>query len=515
MNRNRARSGLQVVSLDMFPVNFFEPWPRAASAFLLGALLVPGLRAQTAPAGPTLPAPPGARVIRLNPTPGNFSEPSIALNRADPQQLVAAFQVNASAAYSRDAGNTWTIADGTAPLDYHRSGDVSVAFDNQGRALLCYIAFDKLGTENYWAHNATRNGIFVRRSPDGGKTWEKDPAAVIAHNSDPGIPFEDKPYIVADTTQSNYAGNLYVGWTQFSLEKSIMLFSRSSDGGKSWSTPIEISTKEGLPRDDNGAVEGFTGAVGGDGTLYVVWCDISGIVLAVSKDGGQTFSRSRTIVKTGPSYFTPSNVYRGNGFPEIGVDPRTNQLYVAWADYVNGDVDVFASTSKDRGKHWAPAVRVNNDPLHNGHDQFFQWLAVDPIDGSVNIVFCDRRADHDNRKYIMVLARSTDGGETFQNYAWSTQPSDPSDIFMGDYMGIAASGGKVYGIWARTALPEEQPPPEKAETSKDQNPAVKPSEEAKGAKEGDNKAVLKMKGLLIEIGLADFSQPPATAPERR
>ena len=108
MNRNRARSGLQVVSLDMFPVNFFEPWPRAASAFLLGALLVPGLRAQTAPAGPTLPAPPGARVIRLNPTPGNFSEPSIALNRADPQQLVAAFQVNASAAYSRDAGNTWT-----------------------------------------------------------------------------------------------------------------------------------------------------------------------------------------------------------------------------------------------------------------------------------------------------------------------------------------------------------------------------------------------------------------------
>jgi hypothetical protein len=178
---------------------------------------------------------------------------------------------------------------------------------------------------------------------------------------------------------------------------------------------------------------------------------------------------------------------------------------------VNGDIDVFASTSKDRGKHWAPAVRVNSDSRHNGHDQFFQWLAVDPIDGSVNIVFCDRRADPENRKYVLVLARSTDGGRTFQNYAWSTKPSDPKDIFMGDYMGIAAAGGRVYGIWARTALPEEWPPAEKTEAPKDQNSAVKPSDEGKAAKQGEDKAVLKMKGLLIEIGLADFTKSPKAA----
>jgi hypothetical protein len=44
---------------------------------------------------------------------------------------------------------------------------------------------------------------------------------------------------------------------------------------------------------------------------------------------------------------------------------------------------------------------------------------------------------------------------------------------------------------------------------------VKPSEEATKAKEGENKAVLKMKGLLVEIGLADFSKPAAKAPDRR
>ena len=345
-------------------------------------------------------------MIQLNPSPGSFTEPAIALNPADPQQLVAAFQVNASAAYSRDAGNTWTIAEGTAPPDYRRSGDVSVAYDNQGHAFLCYIAFDHLGTINYWAHNATRNGIFVRRSADGGKTWDKAASVVIANPSEPGIPFEDKPYIVADTTHSRYAGNLYIGWTEFTLTASRMLFARSTDGGMTWSKPIKISSKEGLPRDDNGAVEGFTGAVGSDGTLYVVWCDISGIVFAVSKDGGQTFTPSHTVIKTGPSYFSPEHVSRGNGFPEIGIDPRTNQLYVGWADYTNGDIDVFAASSKDRGKRWSDPVRVNNDALHNGHDQFFQWLAVDSVVGSVNVIFCDRRTDPANRSYYCLLYTS-------------------------------------------------------------------------------------------------------------
>ena len=472
-------------------------------ALLLSLLLTPAV-AQILPASSDLPAAPGARIIKLTPKPGGFTEPSIAINPNDPRQLVAAYQVNASASYSRDAGLTWTPAEGIAPADYRVSGDVSVAYDNQGHAFLCYIAFDKLGTENYWAHGATRNGIFVRRSLDGGQTWDRDASIVIAHPSDPGIPFEDKPYIVADATHSKYAGNLYIGWTEFSLDKSIMLFSRSTDVGKTWSKPIEISTREGLPRDDNGAVEGFTGAVASDGTLYVVWCDITGVVMTVSKDGGRSFSHSRTIIKSGPSYFDPTSVGRGNGFPQIAIDPRNGQLFVTWGDFTNGDLDIFSSTSKDKGKHWSQPARVNDDPLHNGRDQFFQWLAVDPVDGSENIIFCDRRADPDNRSYFMTLARSTDGGLTFKNYAWSQQPSDPKDVFMGDYMGIAAYRGKVYGIWARTATTEEQPTAQQADVSgKEDSPEAKPQQ--KPEQEAVAPQLPKSKGLFVEVGLADFS----------
>ena len=53
--------------------------------------------------------------------------------------------------------------------------------------------------------------------------------------------------------------------------------------------PIEIDAHPGLPRDDNGAAEGFDGAVAPDGTLYAIWSQDNDIMFTVSKDGGKTF----------------------------------------------------------------------------------------------------------------------------------------------------------------------------------------------------------------------------------
>ena len=113
--------------------------------------------------GEDLPKAPGANVFSLTPTPGYFTEPSVAVNPANPQQVLAVFQDNAHAAYSQDGGKTWQAAEGVDPKNYRVSGDVSTVFDNQGHAFICYIAFDQLGTFIYWAHGATRIGIFVRR----------------------------------------------------------------------------------------------------------------------------------------------------------------------------------------------------------------------------------------------------------------------------------------------------------------------------------------------------------------
>src|SRR2546428_12836732 len=135
------------------------------------AIIAPALVALSAARAQPLPLPPAPHALVTTLTePGYFTEPSIAVDPRNPQHLVAAYQDNAHAAWSRDGGRTWTIAQGVEPPDYRVSGDVSITFDNRGDAILCFIAFDRLGTTDYWASGATRNGLFVPRSLDGGET---------------------------------------------------------------------------------------------------------------------------------------------------------------------------------------------------------------------------------------------------------------------------------------------------------------------------------------------------------
>ncbi len=224
---------------------------------------------------------------------------------------------------------------------------------------------------------------------------------------------------------------------------------------------MRISTHAGLPRDDNGGLVGFVGTAGADGEIYAIWNDGLSIAFTTSRDGGKSFAPSRSIIDVGPPYFGGAGgipgVSRAMGFPQIGVDWKAGALHVAWSDFRNGDVDVFAAASTDRGKTWSKPVRVNSDPIHDGKDQFFQWMAVDPITGAVYVQFYDRRDDPANRKTRMTLARSTDGGKTFTNYAWSDEPFQGQNVFLGDYTWLTAYDNKVYGAWTEAAAEPEAP----------------------------------------------------------
>lgn len=394
---------------------------------------------------------PGATVVDVSPTGGTFSEPSIAINPGNPDQVVVVYQVGALAAYSADSGKSFRAAEMPQTAGYRVLGDVSTTFDNQGHAFLCYLAFDHLGTANYWAHGAGRNGIYVRRSLDGGKTWEKKAVAIkdFPTGHEAGLEFEDQARIFADTGKNSpYAGNLYAGWIEWQLDQSIILFSRSTDDGRTWSPAVRISTHAGLPRDDNGSVGGFFQTIAPDGAIYAVWHDGNWITLTESHDGGKSFSPSHPIIETAPPYFGEvTGIYRVEGFPQIALDPKGKKLYICWSDYRNGDIDVFIATSSDGGRKWSKPVRVNDDPLHDGSDQFFQWMAVDPITGAVYAQFYDRRGDPANTKMGFTLARSTDEARTFANYAWTGDEFEGKGAFLGDYTWLAAYGNRVFGAW--------------------------------------------------------------------
>ena len=135
-------------------------------------------------------------------------------------------------------------------------------------------------------------------------------------------------------------------------------------------------------------------------------------------------------------------------------------------------------------------MRVNDDPVHSGADQFLQWMSVDPTDGSVNVQFYDRREDPANRRTRVTLARSTDGGKTFTNYAWSEVPFTGENAFLGDYEWCSAYGGRVYGIWAEAA-------PEGYEVS------------SRGR--GAAAAARPRTPTIIRVGVADFKAAGATS----
>jgi hypothetical protein len=210
---------------------------------------------------------------------------------------------------------------------------------------------------------------------------------------------------------------------------------------------------------DNGAVEGFQAAIGSDGTVYAVWADGDSLAFTSSHDGGKTFEKSRSIFETAPLYFDVQDLERANGFPQIGIDTHHGErgrLYVTWSDYRGGDLGVYAATSDDGGATWSKAARVNSNPPHDGTDQFFQWLSVDPVNGVPNVIFYDRRGDARNRNTTVTLARSTDGGATWTNYAWTSEPFTATRMqFLGDYIGVAALNNRVYGTWTEVPAPEQ------------------------------------------------------------
>src|SRR5207244_13330167 len=70
-------------------------------------------------------------------------------------------------------------------------------------------------------------------------------------------------------------------------------------------------------------------------------------------------------------------------------------------------------------------------------------MTFDPLDGSVNVVFYDRRYTEGAMTKV-TLARSVDGGRTFVNHKID-QPAFACDskVFFGDYTGISAYNGRV------------------------------------------------------------------------
>ena len=409
--------------------------------------------------------PHGVRVVDLTPADARRpAEVSVAINPTNPDHAIAVLlqaggpgeaRVTNWSFVSHDGGLRWKAVPAHNPGP-RPQGDDAVVFGGDGTAYHSYISFDGIRVER---PERAFSGIFVRSSKDG-LTWNA-PIPVVDHINT-AIPFEDKPWIGVDrSVASPHRGNVYVAWTRFDVygskdpaHRSRIMVSRSRDGGRTFSVPLEISDESGNALDSDDTVEGVVPASGPDGTVYLTWAGTKGLYFDKSTDGGWTFGDDTVISEMPGGWDLPvEGLERHNGMPVTAVDlsrgPHHGTVYVNWIDQRHGDPDVFVMSSRDGGRTWSRPARVNDDS--KGHTQMFTWMAVDPVDGSVNIVFHDRRGMRGTMTGV-TLARSIDGGKTFVNIPLSlgeggslVEPFDccTKSAFFGDYNGIDAYGGRV------------------------------------------------------------------------
>ena len=460
------------------------------------ALSPPALSAAAPPDPPNL----FTNNIRVTGNNGLFpleDEPSIAVTNQSGHVLMVvganSLSTGLMPAYvSRDQGATWL---GPAYLQLSRANDSfasdpALAADRTGRF---YYSFLSIGNTFFpFGSHMGQDDLVVATSTDGGN-WTNHIAVqrrTFVYNSTINSELFDKPYIsIGPNSTDHFADAIYVTYTDFvdfynnkctpycygSSENSTIMEVHSFDGGSTWSAPRAVSPTVTISSNFGPStgrlVQGSMPAVDPtNGVLYVAYYDTNSsgwltgnatVMIAKSMNGGVTFSKPvlAGLIPQQVTFYSSScgGYYCGPGFrwwstmfPSVDV-ARDGTVYISYGAKQSkgtGDpADIFLIASTNGGITWTPPVRVNDASSQNG--AFFSWLKVSS-DGVVHIIWGDRRLDPAQIGYDIYYAQATNLGQNIgTNIRVTDIGTDPSNTigFIGDYFGLAVSGGQVYPVW--------------------------------------------------------------------
>lgn len=372
----------------------------------------------------------------------DFAENNMAENPAVPLWYFTAYNTNA--AHHTENGSDWT---NVAPnFSTSLAGDPVVFYDSLGN-----VFYENL----FPASNIA--GAKVIKSSDNGVTWGTAVTAVS------GI---DKCWLACDQTNGPYANYVYACITSNSGGN----FARSTDHGATFQTTFSPTTQN---------VPGMSVCVGPDnniqgGCVYVVTNSgnqfASTYTFYRSTDGGVTFQLMSTQQFAG---YVGSNVNNRNSvdgmrtrpYPYIAADNSygsyRGRLYNVYASNdPPGDgnkPDIWARYSTDGGATWSSAVRVNDDPNTQNHNQWHPAIWVDKQTGRFYVQFMDTRDTPTSDSALIYGTYSDDGGLTWAaNQPISNQKmkvnctscgGGGSPRYQGDYNGIVSNSKVSMAGW--------------------------------------------------------------------
>jgi hypothetical protein len=373
------------------------------------------------------------------------------------------------------------------------AGDPTQAFDRDGRLFYGFICFNRAKPINGSTYVATYDQDGARYL----RTVLIDSGSPSAQFSGSGL-FQDKINLAVDQTTRPTGGNVYVAWARYSgkAANNVILFSRSTDRGQTFSRPVRISP--GLAQEQFADV-----AVGADGAVYVTYRTYAAqgqtgdaVWVVKSTDGGQTFGRPSLVATFTP--FTSADFTGGTGGVDCGDGPfacpsgltfsRFDSLsavaadvrgvHVVWSGrQPGGQAKIFVRNSPD-GVNWStPAATLDSVPA--GH----QWSPdIASADGTLTVIFYDSRQDpayapslppgdtaggtNSGDVVRALVARSSDGvmwteavaSADASNFGWETHGARRIG-FWGDYNYVSAVPGAVRVTWtdSRDLVPGADP----------------------------------------------------------
>jgi N,N-dimethylformamidase beta subunit-like, C-terminal/BNR repeat-like domain len=340
---------------------------------------------------------------------------------------------------------------GNRDIYFKRSVDNGNTFDhtvnlsnNPGGSLNAHMAVSESTSSLYvvWEHIPGNNGeIFFTRSTDNGATFQSP----ITLGSNTGL--NGSPQIVE--TENN---NVYVVWRDATNG---VLLTRSTDNGRTFGRPISVSDKNAYAFNPQIAIS--------QGNVYVAWqsnpLDNNGsIVFSRSTDNGRTFESPISISKK--EDIDKDHILSFN--PRILAAPGTNDVYVVWHSgftvrHGNYHVllDTFFTRSTDNGATFERPISVSNYSVwpksdDSGHKfespvslrYYSDWLLEPQMVISQGNVYVAWQSNPEGENGEIVFSRSTDNGRTFES------PISISDKNV-DALNpqIAISQGNVYVAW--------------------------------------------------------------------
>jgi hypothetical protein len=322
-----------------------------------------------------------------------------------------------------------------------------------------------------------RTGVLATKSTDGGLTWT-DPVTIdLQFPAETGRQGDDFPVITADRTDPQIA------YVVFSVDRNTEMFSRTTDGGRTWEPPRILSDPGPGP-----IVFANPIVVQPDGTL-IDFLHVTNpgadpeLLLLRSSDRGQTWTPQAIRLAT-QQYVAVTDPDTGqpvrDGFPgtasDVGGDPSNGNLYAVWQDgRFNGrQYDAIAfSMSTDGGLTWSEPIQINQTPtdIDPGNQQAFLPTIQVAEDGTVGVTYYDFRFNDAQpglaTDYWFVHAHPDDPGGLTNPANWAHEhrltnrsfdlerapnvrgPQPGLSLFVGDYEGLASAGNSFLAFFAQ------------------------------------------------------------------